>query len=62
MEKPVVILSSKGLVQKKLPKHDDDLNASTFSLEKSILDDKKTSCRKCKKEELNDIHHKAVSF
>ncbi len=49
MEKPVVILSSKGLVQKKLPKHDDDLNALTFSLEKSILDDKKNFMQKMQK-------------
>ena len=62
MVKPIVISSSRGLVQKKLPKQSDDLNASTFSLEKSILDDKTTLCRKHKKEELTDIHQEAVSI
>ena len=56
MVKPVVISARQGIVQKKLPKRDDDLNSSTFSLEKSIMEDKRTTCRKLKKEELTDVY------
>ena len=62
MVKPVVISTKQGLVQKKLPKQDGDLDLSSCSLERSIIDDKKTVCRKCKKDELNGLHQETVSW
>ena len=60
MVKPVVISARSGLVKKKLPKRDSDLDSSSCSLERSIIEDKKSSCRKRKKEDLTDVHHEAV--